>query len=51
MSSDYSQIELRIFAHMSKEKDMIDAFLKTPFSTVDRYSRRVKKLNDYEDRA
>jgi ribose 5-phosphate isomerase B len=32
-------------------KDIIDAFLKTPFSTVDRYSRRVKKLNDYEDRA
>jgi DNA polymerase-1 len=28
MSSDYSQIELRIFAHMSKEKDMIDAFKK-----------------------
>ena len=26
MSSDYSQIELRIFAHLSKEKQLIDAF-------------------------
>jgi ribose 5-phosphate isomerase B len=29
-------------------KDIIDAFLKTSFSTVDRYSRRIKKLDDYE---
>lgn len=26
LSSDYSQIELRIFAHMSNEKNLIDAF-------------------------
>ena len=26
MSSDYSQIELRIFAHLSKEKELTDAF-------------------------
>ena len=26
ISSDYSQIELRVFAHLSKEKNMIDAF-------------------------
>jgi len=26
MSSDYSQIELRIFAHLSEEKELIDAF-------------------------
>lgn len=26
MSSDYSQIELRIFAHLSEEKQLIDAF-------------------------
>lgn len=26
ISSDYSQIELRVFAHMSKEKNLIDAF-------------------------
>ena len=26
MSSDYSQIELRVFAHMSKVKDLIEAF-------------------------
>lgn len=26
MSSDYSQIELRMFAHLSKVKDLIDAF-------------------------
>ena len=26
MSSDYSQIELRIFAHLSQEKQLIDAF-------------------------
>lgn len=26
MSSDYSQIELRIFAHLSKEKQLIEAF-------------------------
>jgi ribose 5-phosphate isomerase B len=29
-------------------KDIIDAFLKTPFSTVERYERRIKKLDDYE---
>ena len=28
LSSDYSQIELRVFAHMSKEKNLIDAFNK-----------------------
>ena len=28
LSSDYSQIELRVFAHMSNEKNMIDAFNK-----------------------
>ena len=27
MSSDYSQIELRIFAHLSQEKELIDAFV------------------------
>ena len=26
MSSDYSQIELRVFAHMSQVKDLVDAF-------------------------
>ena len=26
ISSDYSQIELRIFAHMSQAKNLIDAF-------------------------
>jgi ribose 5-phosphate isomerase B len=29
-------------------KDIIDAFLNTQFSTVERYSRRIKKLDDYE---
>ncbi len=28
ISSDYSQIELRVFAHLSKEQNMIDAFNK-----------------------
>ena len=28
LSSDYSQIELRVFAHMSGEKNLIDAFKK-----------------------
>ena len=28
LSSDYSQIELRVFAHMSNEKNLIDAFNK-----------------------
>jgi len=28
ISSDYSQIELRIFAHMSKENNLIEAFVK-----------------------
>ena len=27
LSSDYSQVELRIFAHMSKEKNLIQAFI------------------------
>lgn len=36
---------------MLEIKDIVDAFLETPFSTVERYSRRIQKLKDYEDRA
>lgn len=36
---------------MFEVKDIVDAFLKTPFSTIERYSRRIQKLKDYEDRA
>lgn len=31
-------------------KDIIDAFIKTSFSTIERYDRRVKKLLDYENK-
>jgi len=27
LSADYSQVELRVLAHMSKDKNLIDAFL------------------------
>ncbi len=30
-------------------KDIVDAFLTTPFSTVERYSRRIQKLKEYEE--
>lgn len=29
-------------------KDMMDAFLNTPFSGIERHSRRIKKIEDYE---
>ena len=36
---------------MFEVKDIVDAFIKTPFSPVERYSRRIQKLKDYEERA
>lgn len=33
-----------------KIKKIINTFLNTPFSTVERYQRRVKKINEYEDK-
>lgn len=32
-------------------KDIVDAFLKTPFSPLERYVRRVQKLKDYEEQS
>lgn len=34
---------------MIDAKDIVDAFIKTKFSTIDRYSRRIAKLNAYEN--
>lgn len=31
-------------------KDIIDAFINTPFSKIERYSRRIEKIKDYEDK-
>ena len=31
-------------------KDIIDMFLKTNFSNVERHSKRIKKITDYEER-
>ncbi|MBQ2872976.1 MAG: DNA polymerase I [Bacilli bacterium] len=61
MSSDYSQIELRIFAHLSNEKQLIDAFLhhsdihtktamdifKVPESEVTKNMRRQAKAVNF----
>jgi len=33
---------------MIEIKDIIDIFLKTPFSKVERYSQRIEKINQYE---
>ena len=33
---------------MFEIKDIIDTFLKTPFSKVERYSQRIEKINKYE---
>lgn len=60
-SADYSQIELRIMAHLSKDKDMIDAFLsnhdihaataakiyKTDLKEVDADMRRKAKTANF----
>jgi ribose 5-phosphate isomerase B len=32
-------------------KDIIDAFIKTNFSPVERYNRRIEKLNEYENKS
>ncbi|MFV0504575.1 MAG: DNA polymerase I [Lachnospirales bacterium] len=60
ISADYSQIELRVLAHISKDEEMISAFLenkdihrltasevyKTPFDKVDLYQRgNAKAVN------
>lgn len=61
MSSDYSQIELRIFAHLSKTKELIDAFnnhqdihtktamdiFKVPSSDVTKNMRRQAKAVNF----
>ena len=36
---------------MFEVKDIVDAFIKTPFSTIERYSNRLKKIQDYEDQS
>ncbi|MCX7986487.1 MAG: DNA polymerase I [Bacteroidales bacterium] len=61
LSADYSQIELRIMAHMSDDQNMIDAFLsdadihaataakifKIPLEAVDREQRRKAKTANF----
>lgn len=47
---DINIIALPTNLMMFEVKDIVDAFLNTPFSTVERYSRRIQKLNDYENR-
>lgn len=61
LSADYSQIELRILAHLSKDKNMIDAFLKgddihsrtaaevfnTPIKEVTKEQRRRAKAVNF----
>ena len=31
-------------------KDIVDTFLKTPFSKIERYQNRIEKINNYEDK-
>ena len=31
-----------------KAKDLIDAFLKTPFSNIERHNKRIEKISKYE---
>ncbi|MGC8824448.1 MAG: DNA polymerase I [Bacteroidales bacterium] len=61
LSADYSQIELRIMAHMSEDANMIEAFLsdadihaataakifKVPLDAVDREQRRKAKTANF----
>ena len=61
MSSDYSQIELRVFAHMADAKNLQDAFIedkdihaktasdifKVPIEQVDKKMRRIAKTVNF----
>jgi ribose 5-phosphate isomerase B len=46
--SDANVIALNGTMSTMKAKDLIDVFLKTPFSNMDRYIRRIKKISKYE---
>lgn len=45
---DINIISLPATLMMFEIKDIIDTFLKTPFSKVERYSKRIEKINKYE---
>lgn len=48
---DINSISLPINLMLFEIKDIIDTFLDTPFSTIEKYSRRLQKLKDYEERS
>jgi ribose 5-phosphate isomerase B len=43
-------ISLPVNLSFNKIKKIVKVFLKTPFSTIDRYQRRIDKINAYEDK-
>jgi ribose 5-phosphate isomerase B len=49
IEDDINILALSARKPMFEIKDIIDAFLKTEFSTIERYGRRVQELKDYEN--
>jgi DNA polymerase I len=47
-SADYSQIELRIMAHLSRDKNMIDAFIKTKEDIHRATASKIFKIEENE---
>jgi DNA polymerase-1 len=47
-SADYSQIELRIMAHLSRDKNMIDAFIKNKEDIHRATAAQIFKINENE---
>lgn len=47
-SADYSQIELRIMAHLSRDKNMIDAFIKTKEDIHRATAAKIFNINENE---
>lgn len=47
--NDANVISFNASKFMFEIKDMVDAFLKTPFSQVERHINRIDKISKYED--
>lgn len=49
MHNDANVLSLSSTMSIMKMKDIIDVFIKTPFSMVERHQIRIDKINNYRD--